>query len=100
MNPNENPRAIERPQRSRFYAKMGAAAGFAIGGSVVFYIGLRAFAPPPAPAGTGTCGNAVLGGLLVIVAGAPLSAVILGLAGGFLGAKIDWALHQRRYPRR
>ena len=46
-----------RTDSSWFFAKWFAAIGFVAGGSIVFYVGLRAFNPPPPPPGTHLCGE-------------------------------------------
>jgi hypothetical protein len=88
-----------RLARSRFFAKWFAAMGFVGGGAIVFYIGFRAFRPPPPPPGTGLCGNAVLGGLLLMVFGTPLAAIASALVAAFIGGVLDRILHCCRQTR-
>ena len=78
-----------RTDSSWFFAKWFAAIGFVAGGSIVFYVGLRAFNPPPPPPGTHLCGNAVLGGMVVMVIGTPLGATAFSLGALLIGRILD-----------
>ena len=83
------------------FAKWFAAIGFVVGGSIVFYIGLRAFNPPPPAPGTHLCGNKVLGGVVLMVFGTPLGAVAFSLGALFIGGVLDCIRHycgRHRFP--
>jgi hypothetical protein len=79
-------------ERSWMFAAGFAAGGFFVGGLVVFGLGLRAFFPPPVPEGTAACGTPVLGGLFLMVIGAPAAAIACSIAGGIVGAVLDRVL--------
>jgi hypothetical protein len=81
------------------FAKWFAAIAFLAGGSIVFFIGFRAFAPPPPPPGTGLCGNAVLAGLFVMVFGTPLGAIASALVAAISGGILDCILHYCKQTR-
>lgn len=68
-----------------------------MGGSVVFYVGFRAFAPPPP--GTALCGNWVLAGLLLMVMGTLLGAIAAGIVGGIVGGIVDCVVYYCREAR-
>jgi hypothetical protein len=66
-----------------------ASLGFVSGGLYVFHAG-HAAATPPAPApGTANCGNAVMGGCILMFIGAPIAAILFGILGAGLGLVID-----------
>jgi hypothetical protein len=65
----------------------------------VFGIGFRAFAPPPPPPGTALCGNAVLGGLIVMFIGAPIGAIASSFAAAVFGGILDCIWHYFRRSR-
>jgi hypothetical protein len=71
------------------FAKWFAAIAFVVGGSTEFYVGYRQFRPPPPPPGTALCGNSVIGGLAMMMIGAPLVAVACSVAGAAIGAALD-----------
>ena len=89
-----------RAAKTWFFAKLFAAIGFLAGGSAVFYLGFRAFNPPPPPPGQGLCGNAVLGGLIFMVLGTPLGATACALGAALLGGILDCILPDRPWARR
>jgi hypothetical protein len=98
MNPYQSPTMESGAQSSPpaprpwFFAKLFAFVGFVVGGVVVFYAGFRAFAPPPPPPGTFLCGNAVLGGFLLMVVGAPIAAIVSSLVALTIGGVVDCIL--------
>src|SRR5208283_1136709 len=93
------PVSVDSQARPWLFTKWFAAIGFLAGGSIVFYIGFRAFAPPPPPPDTGLCGNAVLGGLLIMVLGTPLGAVAASLVAAVIGGILDCIVHESRRAR-
>jgi hypothetical protein len=80
------------PTRTWYFAKLLAAIGFVAGGLVVFCIGFRAFLPPPAVPGTALCGNAVFGGLILMVFGTPVAAVTSACVAAVVGGLLDCIL--------
>jgi hypothetical protein len=72
-------------ERSWLFTVLFGVIAFVLGGGIVYYYGFRAFAPPPPPPGMAGCGNEVLGGLLVMVFGAPIGAIASSIVGGLLG---------------
>jgi hypothetical protein len=105
VNPYEAPdsegraKLVRRRARSWFFAVRFAVAGCLLGGSGVFYLGFRALTPPPPPPGQANCGDAVLGGLLVMVVVAPLAAILSAALAAILGAMVDLAANHREQPR-
>jgi hypothetical protein len=81
------------PRRSWPFAISFAVLGFLAGGSVVFYLGFRAFAPPPPPPGTAGCGNQVMGGFVVMVFGAPIGAMVCSMVTAVVGGILDSIVH-------
>jgi hypothetical protein len=77
------------PTRTWYFAKLLAALGFVAGGLVVFCIGFRAFSPPPASPGTALCGNAAIGGLILMVFGTPIAAVTFACVAAIVGGLLD-----------
>jgi hypothetical protein len=84
---------------SWFFTKLFATIGCLGGGAVVFSIGYREFNPPPPPPGVGLCGNAVLGGLVLMVLGTPVGAIIGSLVAVPVGIILDIVLHSRKRGR-
>ena len=103
MNPYESPDSetgttiTPCPARSWFFAKRFAVVAFLAGGSVVFYIGFRAFTPPPPPPGTALCGNAILGGLILMVFGTPIAGIVCALGGAIVGGIVDCVVFFCKY---
>ena len=81
-------------KRTWLIADWFAAATFIAVGSMVFSAGYRAFSPPPPPPGAALCGNAILGGLFLMVIGAPASAIVSSLATGALVRLISRLLNR------
>jgi hypothetical protein len=84
-------RSLERTGNWAF-AKWFAAIAFVAGGSVAFYLGYRQFRPPPPPPGTALCGNAVIGGLAMMVIGAPVVAIACSVVAATIGSALDCIL--------
>src|SRR4051812_8953349 len=60
-------------------AALFASLGFGMGGWAVFRNGLHQFALGPLPPGVVTCGNCALGGLFMMLIGAPLAALAFAI---------------------
>src|SRR5687768_3934527 len=86
-------------EQSWLLAKWSAAGGFVAGGWAVGHMGFGAFSPPPPPPGTALCGNAVLGGLVLMFVGAPLAAITSSLVAGVVGGVLDCILYHLRPTR-
>lgn len=70
-----------------------AVAGAMIGLFVPFHFGLWLFysvgSSPPLAAGQPQCGMPVLGGIFMMVVGAPVCSIVLAIIGGVVGAICD-----------
>jgi len=96
MNSDESPASETKARRlpcagQRWALAISFAAfGFFAGGLLVFFLGFRAASPPPPPPGAGNCGNAVLGGYLLMYIGAPLAAIASAIVASGIGGMVDW----------
>ncbi|MCC6127312.1 MAG: hypothetical protein IT426_20305 [Pirellulales bacterium] len=97
--PEEKAKIDPPIERSWLFTVLFGSIGFVLGGGIVFYYGFRAFAPPLPPPGTASCGNEVLGGLLVMVFGTPIGAFASSIAGALSGCLVDFALFHRKKSR-
>jgi hypothetical protein len=96
MCPHELPESDGRsrwylpPEQTWTFAKWFGVIAFFTVGSVVFYSGFRQFRPGPLPPGAAYCGNAIIGGLILMVVGAPVAAVVSSLVAAAIGAFFDY----------
>jgi hypothetical protein len=87
--------SASRRDQSWFFATSLAASGFVAGGCIVFYLGCQSFAPSQPPPGQGNCGTAVLGGVFLMLCGAPIAALAAGCVGALVGIIVDAVQHGR-----
>jgi hypothetical protein len=82
-----------RSEKQWTFTGLFAVLGFVVGGGYVFLAGYYQFSPGPRPPGTGGCGLAAIGGLIVMFMGAPIIGLILALVAACVGYYVDLARH-------
>lgn len=89
MPPDEPLVAGTTPAKPRAFATRFAAVGFLVVGGAVFLLGFGRAFPPPPPPGEALCGNEALGGLCLMVIGAPLAGAVSSFVAWVIGATLD-----------
>lgn len=83
------------PDPEWIFAALFGALGFVAAGCAAFRVGYHRFAPD-LPPGTSGCGNCALGGLFIMLIGAPIVALAFSVVAGGIGAILDCLLDRYR----